>query len=135
MFLKKWSHKHSPIEGCRNPLKAAVTKCNAKYAKHGKIHNDNLILFWPLVLESNGAMHSYLRHLIFFAADHADKDKPPDAMNWSTPSFKLYWTARISCANRFATAGKINKAVSKLCSEHKIPGFGMDSTRCWRKNK
>ena len=97
-----------------------------KNAKHGKIHNDNLIPFWPLVLESNGAMHSYLRHLIFFAADHADKDKPPDA-NWSTPSFKIYWTARISCANRFATAGKINKAVSKLsCSEHNIPGFGID---------
>ena len=67
------------------PLKAAVSKCNAKYAKHGKIHNDNLIPFWPLALESNGAMHSYLRHLISFAADHADKDNPPDA-NWSTPT-------------------------------------------------
>ena len=122
------SSKFGPHGPNKVPLKAArrVSKCNAKYAKHGKIHNDNLIPFWPLALESNGAMHSYLGHLISFAADHADKDKLVTSRRYyrSTPSSQVILDSPyfMYCANdRFATAGKSTMQCPNFAQNIKSP--------------
>ena len=92
-------------------LAAASRGVNEKVARYSPYKTDSDV-FWPLAIETFGALHHNVFRLISSCAGRV-RNAPPDSASFLAPTFSAYWLQRLS-----ATLWRENcRLATYICSQ------------------